>query len=792
MDFQTIPPSHLHPHHPQAAPLFYTTTTNNNSAPLVAIAEENAHHIDVKTEYAHSEDSHSNSDGPSPDTNLPPNKRARINYECDACGTTYTEKRALARHRHTDMHRRRLGLQPDKRHLCLKCGRSFGRNHDLQRHRREQHGEATGANPIDLSSVASDASEHKSLSSDESGKSMSGYSMASTMTAMTIPDDLPPPSHLRSTRSLADIRKPGESKSSRSGSMDWSYTPVKVEASPPKTTIEPWPGEPAEHEYTYQALVEPPSRKTKKPSRRHSSASLREEKPPPPPSVSISPPESVSSRPSSSSCRSRATSSRPTLSKESSRDFNAANEVIEQVLNPKPKPKKPRETVVKSSIPLAPRDVESWLSSEPKMCIICGKPFENDETLLDHLQLHLETFKGKHKCKKCQVGFDHEADLQKHLDSAARGHCGFNFEHIAPCTGHHPPSKEAEEGRLSDPDCFRLWHQLRNWEQAQLQAYIAEINDLMAARDNHRKNRWSVEALFRNTKRNSSHSFSSFALSVNTYASAPCDETNGDMDINGLQKRMKKLSIKHVGANVKHMWGGGKYHPTKPLPPPSAIYDKTLYRAIHRGDLKRAEDLLNSGEADQSSLGHADGTLTAAALWNHSEIQSLVVAHRLTEDMQGSCDTCRMNSAVFQKGNNKIKSLLSHGASVSAEGGLCGFPILSAAWLCNDEVVKMLIQKGASVNQRDKDGRFGSPLAIAASQAGHPGSLEVVEVLLNAGANPDIGGADGKPLQLVKRRKQFWEQCPGVMLQLCPEEVNVRVESCNQIIKKLEYAGARR
>ncbi|KXT11202.1 hypothetical protein AC579_10010 [Pseudocercospora musae] len=777
MHFPPIPATtHLHPQHSQAPLLFYT---NSNHSALVPIAEEKAHLIDVKAEYTHSEDGHSNSDAPSPDSNLPPNKRARINYECDACGTTYTEKRALARHRHSDMHRRRLGLQPDKRHLCLKCGRSFGRNHDLQRHRREQHGEATGANAIDLSSVASDGSEHRSPSSDESGKSMSAYSMASTMTAMTIPDDLPPPSHLRSTRSLADIRKPGENKSSRSGSMDWSPTPVKLEASPPKTTIKPWPGEPAEEEFTYQGLMEPPSKHTRKPTRRHSSASLREEKPPPPPTVSISPPKAVSSptsssSPLSSSSRSRATSSRPTLSsKESSRDSNAANDVIEQVLNPTPKPKKLRETVIKSSVPVAPRDVEPWLSSEPKMCIICGKPFENDETLLDHLQQHLETFKGKHKCKKCQVGFDHEEDLQKHLDSAARGHCGFNFAHLAPCTGHHPPSKEGEEGRLSDPDCFRLWHQLRNWEQAQLQAYIAEINDLMAARDNHRKNRWSVDALFRNSKRNSSHSFSSFAISVNTCASAPCDESNGDMDITGLQKRMKKLSIKHVGANVKHMWGGGKYHPTKPLPPPSAIYNKTLYRAIHRGDLKRAEDLLNSGEADQSSLGHANGTLTAAALWNHSEIQSLVVAHRLTEDMQGSCDTCRMNSAVFNKGNNKIRSLLSHGASASGEGGLCGFPILSAAWLCNDEVVKMLLQKGALVNQRDKDGRYGSPLAVAASQAGHPGSLEVVEVLLRAGANPDVGGAEGRPLQLVKRRKQFWEQCSNDMLQLCPEEVNL-------------------
>lgn len=721
----------------------------------------------------------SSSNGTSPDSTLP-NKRPRINYECDACGTTYTEKRALARHRHTDMHRRRLGLAPDKRYTCLKCGRSFGRNHDLQRHRREQHGEATGASAVDLSSIscgASDGSENRSLSSEDStARSISAASVHSAMTsttAITVPDEFPAGPGLRAAQSHGDFRtRSSESQDSKPGAMDWSQ--ATTSSNDPGMIIRAWPGEPEEDAFLPSYPAE--NCEAPKPARRHSSASLQMD------------------------------------------DLDEISDTHGDIITPlqcddsketvpsttKAFRRRPRETVLKSSIPIGRQTIEEW---RPATCGLCGNIFEQDDSLLEHLRKHTDSFKGKHRCRECQVKFDHEEDLIKHLDSAKKGHCGFKFEHAQPCTGHHPPAQDGNNiNILPDSDAFRLCYQLRDWEQAQLQAYIRQINELIAARDTSGKNRnrWSVEALMKRrsaANRNSSNSYQSFAISVNTYASAPCDEEDGKMDIGGLQSRMKFLSLKELGASVKHTISGGKYHPTKPLPPPQT-YDKTLSRAIQRHDLKRATALLNSGDADPITLYRASGALVSAALWDDSEIQSHIVAHRITEDIQGSCDICHMNSLAFNKGStNRVRALLAHGADPNAggsnspnkkTGGLCGYPLLSAAWMCNDKIVNMLLAAGARVNQSDD--KFGSALGIAASQAGFPGSLEVVAVLLNHGADVEVRGSEGSVLQIAKRRREFWVRSGsggGGWEIIAPEDRMARIDCTEEIIRGLEAAGAK-
>lgn len=669
-----------------------------------------------------------------------PNKRARLHYECVECGTTYTEKRALARHRHTDMHRRRLGLQPDKRHLCVKCGRSFGRNHDLQRHRREQHGEATGATTVDTIACRSEdsrASENHPLLHTKA--SWNG----STSTSMATDEMMLQPPHLRGARSYGDFSstRTGSTPSLTKSSSGESVPSIKTENnSDCSIPVQTWgPGDDDQRIFTPT-----PPRDLKQTERRHSSDGLREE---------LLPRRKDSSQPSRPS----------TATTRGERDAQT----------------RPSGARILAHMIVDEPDVEGY---QPPICLPCGRVFGDDDQLLDHLKTHLESFKGNHKCKKCQIGFDHEEDLQKHLDAAKKGHCGFKFPHSQPCTGHHPPIRTNNFERLPDSDCARLTYQLRNWEHAQLQAYISQINQLVADRHKRSHNRWSAEALMR-SNRNSITSFRSFAVSVNTYASAPCDTgANGEMDLSGLQKRLKNMSIREVGSSVKNTIMGRSSAATSSKP--SATHDKALLNAIHRSDVKKANELLLTG-ADPSSLHRLSGNVTAAALWNHTEVQSLTVAHRLTEDIQGSCNVCHLNSAMFSKGSNKVKALLAHGADVNQFGGVCQYPINSAAWMCKGDIVSILLQNRAYVNQRDA--AFGSPLGIAASQAGYPGSEEVVSVLLVANANPFIAGKEGSPVEIVKKRLAFWEKSPEVM-QISPDVVEERIESCEGIIKLLERA----
>lgn len=708
-------------------------------------------------------------------TTLPPNKRARIHYECEACGTTYTEKRALARHRHTDMHRRRLGLQPDKRHLCIKCGRSFGRNHDLQRHRREQHGEATGATAVD---VSAGRIEDSHMSDDHAVLLRPKGSWNGPLRASVTPDEmmLQPPK-LRGAKSYNDFTTsrsgstPSLTKSCSSDSAPSIKTENNSDLSIPFQT---WPGDDDQRIFT----PTPPPPGPKHAARRHSSDGLGDE---------------------------------PMLGrKDSPQPDRPRTATPRGVHDAKSRPSEAR--ILAHRIMDAP-DVEGY---EPHICLPCGRVFGDDDMLLDHLRTHLESFKGNHKCKKCRIGFDHEEDLQKHLDAAKRGHCGFKFPHSQPCTGHHPPTRTENLQRLPDSDCARLTYQLRNWEHAQLQAYISQINQLVSDRHKRSQNRWSAEALMR-SKRESTTSFRSFAVSINSYASAPCDTpTNGKMDIDGLQKRLKNMSIREVGSSVKNtilknrsaspLKGvSSSYSSSLSSSKPSALHDKALSTAIHRHELARATTLLTTG-ADPSTLHRSSGNLIAAALWTHTEVQSLTVAHRLTEDIQGSCNICHLNSAMFTKGSNKVKALLAHGADPNQQGGLCGWPICSASWMCKSDIVSILLQQQQQPlpppqqqqppnstphhnpsNPNQRDNTYGSPLGIAAYQSGYPGSISVVRVLLSHGANPFLSGKEGRPLEIVRARVAFWEKSPEVM-QISPDVVEERLESCGVVQRLLEEA----
>lgn len=89
--------------------------------------------------------------------------------------------------------------------------------------------------------------------------------------------------------------------------------------------------------------------------------------------------------------------------------------------------------------------------------------------------------------------------------------------------------------------------------------------------------------------------------------------------------------------------------------------------------------------------------------------------------------------AIYIKSITIIKLLLPYCEDVNKPcENLDDTPLMSAAWKGLDTVVKLLIEKGASVNERNRHGQ--TALILAAME----GKAKVVKVLLENGADPTI------------------------------------------------------
>lgn len=686
-------------------------------------------------------------------------KRSRMSFQCDECGTCYTEKRALARHRHTDQHRKKLGLPPNKKHSCSVCGKLFGRGHDLKRHYNEQHpnhaaGRTTpGSNHSGeaASSGASDygGSEHAFSTDGAAGSSASPMTAATALSHSTydrcgssasLPDEKPP-------RSFNSPEQPGHSGVVRRvrTMSDLNQSPVPVIRMNQIDEMD------ISNDEGITSSIPPPH--------------LR-------PSASMS---SLAQRSDASSMRLSVYST--------DQSVNTPATDCTPDLHPYSTKTIAREHPFQANATLKPNDD----SVRAMACTMCSDTFEDDpDELLVHLRRHLEELKGEFRCHECFIGFVHKEDLERHKQAAAQGNCGFNFPHVRPCTGHHPPtsSSSAWVNNIPDSDSFRLCNKLRHWEQSQLSAYVSEVNSLIASRKERKFERWSVGEIMRASR-------NSFRVSVNTYASAPCDvDEDGKHDIGGLQQRLRQMSLKKAGTSLKSIIRKQRF-PGESIPEhqhPPAVLSKHIQQAISRGIFSRADKLLKE-EGQQRAVQYADPTLTAEALWGQSFVQHRTAEHRTSEAFDGTCTICHIKNSTFDQqtsGLSKIKMLIAHGADPNQPGGLCGFPVNTAAWMGKAEVVKYLLYKGAR-----KEGHLETnhitPLCTAAAQGDSSGSLKVINTLLDHRADVHFRGPEGSALELVKKRMESLAM-EALGMEPSRSDFGVRQAWCYKIMEVLEKA----
>jgi uncharacterized protein len=233
--------------------------------------------------------------------------------------------------------------------------------------------------------------------------------------------------------------------------------------------------------------------------------------------------------------------------------------------------------------------------------------------------------------------------------------------------------------------------------------------------------------------------------------------------------------------------------------PASAPSTTPLHRAVEQDDAEAVKQLLRAGADVKASNRYGVFPISLACARANAEIVELLLASGAganTALPEG--ETCLMSAAAT--GNLRaVSALLAHGADVNAKEGWKGQTALMwAAAEGHTAVVNALVEMGADVNARSKGGftpllfavRHGALAsvrsllaakanandvaradAISSNSTARPsaettsalalavinGHFEIAGVLLDGGANPNVGDARGSVLHALA-----WMRRPGV------------------------------
>ncbi|KAK5714479.1 hypothetical protein LTR15_010661 [Elasticomyces elasticus] len=120
---------------------------------------------------------------------------------------------------------------------------------------------------------------------------------------------------------------------------------------------------------------------------------------------------------------------------------------------------------------------------------ICGKAFgDTEDALIDHIKRHArEISERPARCHACEMTFAFQKDLDRHLQAAAKGTCGLNFDRhdCVSCglypnyPGHHPPPvQNTPTASMHHAMQAHLW----SWEIWQIKAHRHSILRLWETR----------------------------------------------------------------------------------------------------------------------------------------------------------------------------------------------------------------------------------------------------------------------------------------------------------------------
>lgn len=147
----------------------------------------------------------------------------------------------------------------------------------------------------------------------------------------------------------------------------------------------------------------------------------------------------------------------------------------------------------------------------------------------------------------------------------------------------------------------------------------------------------------------------------------------------------------------------------------------SIYNAAFRGDSARIAEILKENPELVNTLDKAELTpLHYAAIYGHVDAAKVLLAHGADVEAKRSGGFTALHDAIVKNQKTVAKLLIDHGAKIHGE--------MSMAYV-DKETVQLLLDLGADVNQRNKNGK--SPLDEAAFR----GNVDVIKLLLEHGVD---------------------------------------------------------
>ena len=172
---------------------------------------------------------------------------------------------------------------------------------------------------------------------------------------------------------------------------------------------------------------------------------------------------------------------------------------------------------------------------------------------------------------------------------------------------------------------------------------------------------------------------------------------------------------------------------------PESVGRTPLDIVLLRGRLAAVKDFVQHGYALPPTA------LSKAVLTKNRDLVSYLLARGLDASASGGAETTPLTGAAMVDDLDTVRLLIAKGADVHTAGGEA---LYYAAQRRNVEMARLLIEHGADVHYREVSEVFplpnGRPVLVVAAWPGdgRPGSLEVVKLLVEKGADPEVRDAE--------------------------------------------------
>lgn len=176
-----------------------------------------------------------------------------------------------------------------------------------------------------------------------------------------------------------------------------------------------------------------------------------------------------------------------------------------------------------------------------------------------------------------------------------------------------------------------------------------------------------------------------------------------------------------------------------------------LFAAAKKGDVKKLQALLEKGEPIEAK-GQWEHTPLMCAVANDQADAALFLISRHGDVAYKTSDGTHCMRLASMHGNVRVlTALIGAGANIDERDDRGATPLMWAANRNHLNAVRLLVERRADLNAQDASGR-------TALMYTSPDGLDILEFLLNHGANPNLRSTDGLTASEEALRQAEWER----------------------------------